>query len=759
MRRKTIIVLLTCICSLAGCSRDPKTRAQHFLQSGKQYADKGQYDAAGIQFRRAVQLNPQSAEAYYQLGVNELRLRNLREAYAALTKATELDPKQTSALTELAALKQVARKTEESRALLLQVLEIDPANVSAHLLLGSASLQEGNYSQALQEFKEAQRIAPTDARVLAQVGDCYVLLKRYSEGIASYQSAIDTDQKFLPAYLNLAQVYRVLGNSELQINTLKTAILRNPKEVAPYMAAAEFYVRSASADKLAPLFSELRSATDNSALSSLTIADFYRAIGATEDAKTELKQLLSKDPKNDVARMKLIEVHINRQEWDDAEKLNDDLLRLHPKNPQVRLYHSRLLFVRGNKTEAISALEQLTHDVPDMALAYFYLGLAHGEDGQFERAVASLNEAIKRNPDLILAYVSLGELYARQNQPKLALEFANKALARNPQLISALLLQANSYIQIGDDATAEGKLRELAITQGKNPVVLERLGFVAMRQKRPVEAQSRFEESLQARPDYVPAMIDLLQLYESQHRAEPAIARIRQQIERAPKQSTFYEMLGDVYLQRGDYKNAEEAFAGALQQDKNADAAHIQLARVYSATGRLPQAIESVQGVLQRHSDYVPGYIFLGTLYQQTGAIKDAQQAYQNALQKNPDYAPALNNLAWLYCENGGNLDLALSLAQRAKQSMPTDPSVSDTLAWIEYKKGLYSAAAQQLKDLVRQMPANGLYHYHLGMALVKTGKTTEARESLQRALVSNLAANYAQDAKATLAQLDGKTI
>jgi len=759
MRITIALLVLSFIFGLSSCSRDPKARAQHLVESGKQYADKGKYDAAEIQFRRAVQLNSQSAEAYYQLGINELRLQNLREAYRAFTRATELDPKQSSALIELAALKQVARKTDDSRALLQQALEIDSGNIRARVLLGTASLEDGKYLQALEEFKEAQRLAPTDARILSQVGDCYVLLKRYSDAIASYQSAIEANQTLLPAYINLAQVYRILGNSDLQVNTLKKAIQRNPKEVAPYMAVAELYVRSGSGDKVAPLFNDLRSATDNSAMSSIAIADFYRAIGDTQNAKSELQQLLTKDAKNDVARIKLIEVHINRQEWDEAEKLNDEFLRLHPKNPQVRLFHSRLLFVRGNKTEAISALEQLVHDVPDMALAYFYLGLARAEVGQSERAVASFNDAIKRNPDFVLAYVSLGELYSRQNEPKFALEFANKALARNPQLIPALILQANSYIQLGDDATAQSKLLELAVTQGKNPVVLERLGFLALRQKRFPEAQNRLEESLQARPDYLPAMIDLLQLYTSQNRSDQMIARIRQQIERAPKQSSFYAMLGDVYLQRGDFSNAEEAFAGALKQDKNADIAYMQLARIYAATGRLPQAIQSVQGVLQRHADYVPGYIFLGSLYQQSGAITEAQRVYESALGKNPDYAPALNNLAWLYCENGGNLDLALSMAQRAKQSMPTDPNVSDTLAWIEYKKGLYSVAAQQLRDLVRQTPANALYRYHLGMALVKTGETTEARDTLRRALGSNLAANYAQDAKATLAQLDGKSI
>jgi tetratricopeptide (TPR) repeat protein len=144
--------------------------------------------------------------------------------------------------------------------------------------------------------------------------------------------------------------------------------------------------------------------------------------------------------------------------------------------------------------------------------------------------------------------------------------------------------------------------------------------------------------------------------------------------------------------------------------------------------------------------------------YEQSGSIPQAQDAYQKALQIDANYAPALNNLAWLYCENGGNLDLALSMAQRAKEALPADPSVSDTLAWIEYKKGLYGAALQQLQDVTRQRPSNGLYEYHLGMALLKTGNSNQAKASLQRALAEDLSSMYVPSAKAALAGL-GKSL
>ena len=56
------------------------------------------------------------------------------------------------------------------------------------------------------------------------------------------------------------------------------------------------------------------------------------------------------------------------------------------------------------------------------------------------------------------------------------------------------------------------------------------------------------------------------------------------------------------------------------------------------------------------------------------------------------DFAPAANNVAWVLAEHGGNIDEALNWAQVAKEKMPQDPSIMDTLGWIYYKKACIGA-------------------------------------------------------------------
>ena len=79
----------------------------------------------------------------------------------------------------------------------------------------------------------------------------------------------------------------------------------------------------------------------------------------------------------------------------------------------------------------------------------------------------------------------------------------------------------------------------------------------------------------------------------------------------------------------------------------------------------------------------------------------EAKQVYEATLKLDPNNAVVLNNLAFLLAESGGDLDDALTKAQRAKQILPNLFEISDTLGWIYLKKNLADNAIDIFKDLV----------------------------------------------------------
>jgi tetratricopeptide (TPR) repeat protein len=116
----------------------------------------------------------------------------------------------------------------------------------------------------------------------------------------------------------------------------------------------------------------------------------------------------------------------------------------------------------------------------------------------------------------------------------------------------------------------------------------------------------------------------------------------------------------------------------------------------------------------------------------------EARQVYEATLKLDPNNGVALNNVAFLMAESGGDLDDALTKAQRAKQLLPNLSEVSDTLGWIYLKKNLSDNAVEIFKDLVAKQPGQSTFHYHLAMALSQKGDRSRALEQLKEALKYN---------------------
>ena len=111
--------------------------------------------------------------------------------------------------------------------------------------------------------------------------------------------------------------------------------------------------------------------------------------------------------------------------------------------------------------------------------------------------------------------------------------------------------------------------------------------------------------------------------------------------------------------------------------------------------------------------------------------------------------------MAWVDAQEGRDLDVALGMAQKAKSEMPDVPSITDTLAWVMYKKGNYAGAAPLLEECIQKSPNSASFHYHLGMTLLATGQKAKGKDQLEAALRMNLKKDDAQQAQRELARLN----
>src|SRR5262249_6024771 len=145
-------------------------------------------------------------------------------------------------------------------------------------------------------------------------------------------------------------------------------------------------------------------------------------------------------------------------------------------------------------------------------------------------------------------------------------------------------------------------------------------------------------------------------------------------------------------------------------------------------------------------------HIFLGQIFQKQQDWVNAEHAYNQALAIRQDDPVAACNLAYVTTRMGGDLNVALSLAQTARRKMPESADAADTLGWIYYQKGVYRPAVESLQAAValvqqNKSAGNPRFHYHLGMAYVKVGDVSRAREQFQKTLRMNPESGDAADA------------
>jgi tetratricopeptide (TPR) repeat protein len=228
----------------------------------------------------------------------------------------------------------------------------------------------------------------------------------------------------------------------------------------------------------------------------------------------------------------------------------------------------------------------------------------------------------------------------------------------------------------------------------------------------------------------------LLRTYAQEKKpANVLISRIQDQITRAPNNSAYYLMLGQAFYGLRDFEKTQATLEKAVELDRNNVNALLMLADTQAARGSLVQALASAEGAVQQNPRDLRGYALLGVLEEKSGNWQKAEETYQKAMLIDPAFGLGANNLASLLLDHGGEVNVALSLAQTARRSMPDSPNTADTLAWAYIQEGVYPSAIDLLQLALTEMPNNPTYRYHLGVAYQRSKNPTAAAVQFRQVL------------------------
>ena len=101
MKRLSFALALPLLVYLAACTRDPKEVAKKYVETGNKYYDKGKFKEASIMYRRALQKDMRNQQAYYHLGLVDLKQGMMGEAQRSFQRAVDIPPPNADALAKL----------------------------------------------------------------------------------------------------------------------------------------------------------------------------------------------------------------------------------------------------------------------------------------------------------------------------------------------------------------------------------------------------------------------------------------------------------------------------------------------------------------------------------------------------------------------------------------------------------------------------------------------------------------------------------
>ena len=793
MRAAALICMLV-LAGLAGCtSREARIAEQR--KAATEYFDKKEWSEAKIALKNLLKLAPNDAEAHYQMAETLWNLQEYGEALWQYKEASRLAPDNNEWRLKLAQVLFVARDYDGSLENVPALLEKDPKNVDALLLRGGMKSVKGDIDALLEDVDAALAINPQHegalalkAQALGRKGDVagaeealrklveakpsaanhtslarfLAIIGKNEEALKEMETAIsvaETPEDRTSVRLFLTNFYMNQGQNDKAEQTLLQARDDAPTDGNVLLTLARFYYLTGKADKAEEMLEASVAAKPDSVDPLLVLADYHRRTNDTDKALADVDRALKIDPKSEAARLRRAELSVELKgetatPTAESWAIVQEVLKENPKSVMGLFTEGKFYLLDGKYAEAATSLRRVIDEQPNAA-AHVLLGTAYLAQKQNDLARSEFQQALQLDASSLPARSQLSALYLDANENENAAREAKAALDQNPNDVRVRLIYVEALVRLKRIHEAREALRPLQLPDNASAGMRLKVAQLYRRTRDPKAAIPLLEKLHAENPTDAAVMAEMAQVDLDERQPEEAMRKIDVWISEQPDNAALYEMRAKVRLGSPDQKpdafaKAEADLKIATQKDPKRVESFMTLGKLYRELWRreggdkhLNDAIATYDQAHQIQPDNAGISLELAQLCESAGRKDQAREYYETVLRLDQEQPAAKNNLAWLLANtenpSPADLDRALQLAQDAKNAMPNDPSVADTLGWIMYKKGIPAAAIGLFKEAIDRYPEGhplrGTVRFHLAKAYERNGERDRAVSELKRAL------------------------
>ncbi len=367
---------------------------------------KQDYSTAEAFLKKAVETNPHSYQAWFDLGY----------VYTAIKRAPEAID--------------AYRKSVDAKS------DVFESNLNLGIMLG----RQGDSSEAAKYLEAATQLKPT--------GNTDEGLARAWLSLGLVEEASDP-QKALAAYAEAARL--------------------TPKDPEPHLNAGRLLEKQDKLDKTVHEY-QAAAALDPKSTDAITgLANVYSKQHKYSEAEGQLQKLLAMDPGNSDARIQLGRILAAEGKTDEAAGFLASQ-KAGSTDPHAALELGTIYVKAGKYSEAESQFRIAVQGLPDNPEAHYALGSVLMQEKKYPEAQDELLLAAKLKPDLPEIYGNLAVVAAQNKNYELtihALDFRAKFI---PDSAATYFLRATSFDNLKvKEKAVENYQRFLAVDDGKMP--------------------------------------------------------------------------------------------------------------------------------------------------------------------------------------------------------------------------------------------------------------------------------------------------
>lgn len=221
---------------------------QALCQHGIEKARQADFQSAIAYFGDAIQLQPESAEAYYQRGLAFFNVGNAQQAISDYASAMQRQPDRADFYFGRGLAYLTLGNLREALTDANQAVRLDTAHAAAYSLRGAVCQRLGDLTEAIASYKQAAHLY-LDQKDATNCRYCLEQIERLKSPTPQVQASAQTPQvqastelrSEMAAFLQQAMQKAKQGNQAAAIADLDWAIQIDPQDARAYFSRAEIY--------------------------------------------------------------------------------------------------------------------------------------------------------------------------------------------------------------------------------------------------------------------------------------------------------------------------------------------------------------------------------------------------------------------------------------------------------------------------------------------------------------------------------------